>query len=158
MDIKTLELIARPVQATQFTGDNYAELSTWIQDKLSFQNVTANADRLYLPSVGGTEILEPGDWVFYDEIDNVFRAATDGAVKTHYRETDEPLEASGAVYKVSVPVAELSVENVFGALERAHSHVKDEVPDGRVISLDLGTDYDMNLRAVEVQVLKAEEL
>lgn len=89
MDIKTLELIPRNIQAVQFTGDNFSELSTWIQDKLPFQKVTANAERLYLPGVGGTEILEPGDWVFYDETDNAFRAATDEAVNTYYREVEE---------------------------------------------------------------------
>ena len=84
MDIRTLELIARPVEAAQFTGDNYPELQQWVQDKLAFQQVTANAERFYLPSVGGTEILEPGDWIFYDSVDNAFKGATDDAVKNHY--------------------------------------------------------------------------
>ena len=86
MDIKTLELIARPVQAVQFTGENAADLKTFIQDRLSFQQVSVTPERLYLPAVGGTEILEVGDWVLYDEADNVFRGATHEAVKTHYRE------------------------------------------------------------------------
>lgn len=86
MDIKTLEIIVRPVKAVQFTGENAAELKTYIQDRLSFQQVSATPERLYLPSVGGTEILEVGDWVLYDEVDNAFRAATDEAVKTHYQE------------------------------------------------------------------------
>lgn len=86
MDIKTLELIARPVKAVQFTGENFLDLKTYIQDKLAFQQVSATTERLYLPSVGGVEILEPGDWILYDEVDNAFRGATDEAVKTHYQE------------------------------------------------------------------------
>ena len=89
MDIRTLDPITRPIQAVQFTGSNFVEVQTWVQDRLSFQTVTANVDRLYLPSVGGAEILEPGDWVFYDKVDNVFRGATDGAVKNHYRDITE---------------------------------------------------------------------
>ena len=37
-----------------------------------------------LPAVGGTDILEIGDWVFHDKVDNVFRGATDEAVQSHY--------------------------------------------------------------------------
>lgn len=89
MDIRTLELIARPVEAVQFTGDNVNEVKTWVQENLSFHNVSATEERFYLPSVGGTEILYPGDWVFRDPIDNVFKGATHEAVKTHYRDTTE---------------------------------------------------------------------
>lgn len=89
MDIRTLELIARPVEAVQFTETNSNELKDWIQGKLSFHNVVATAERLYLPSVGGVEILEPGDWVFFDRQDNAFKGATDEAVKTHYLDTTE---------------------------------------------------------------------
>jgi len=88
MDIKTIELVVRPVQAVQFTGqdNDNADLQAWIQDRLSFQKVTATADRLYLPSVGGMEILEQGDWVLYDPVDNAFRGATNEAIEQHYRE------------------------------------------------------------------------
>lgn len=88
MDIKTLEPIVRPVQAVQFTGqDNEnSDLKEWIQSKLAFQQVTVTNDRLYLPAVGGMEILEVGDWVLYDEVDNLFKGATDGAIKNHYQE------------------------------------------------------------------------
>lgn len=89
MEIRTLELIARPVQAVQFTGDNWQELRDWVQSKLVFQGVVANEAKLYLPSVGGMDILEPGDWIFYDEADNVFRGATDEAVNTHYLDTTD---------------------------------------------------------------------
>lgn len=90
MDIKTLELIPRNIQAVQFVGSNAAELKEWIQSKLAFQQVTATADRLYLPTAeNGMDILEPGDWVFYDSVDNGFRGATDEAVNTHYREVEE---------------------------------------------------------------------
>lgn len=89
VEIKTLELIARPVKAVQFTGANREEVRQWIQDRLSFQNVTATEDRLYLPSVGGMEVLEPGDWVFYDEKENTFKGATDEAVRAHYRVLEE---------------------------------------------------------------------
>lgn len=89
MDIRTLELIARPVEAVQFTDSNVNELKDWIQGKLAFHNVAATSERLYLPAVGGTDILEPGDWVFYDRQDNAFKGATDEAVKTHYRDITE---------------------------------------------------------------------
>ena len=93
-DIKKLRLIPRDIEAVQFTGDNFEWLRQWVQDKLPSQNVTATADRLYLPSVGGAEILEPGDWVFYDPQDKAFRGATDEAVTTFYEEiVDEPEEA-----------------------------------------------------------------
>lgn len=84
--MKELELIARPVKAVQFTGQNAAELKEFIQDRLSFQQVTITEARLYLPAVGGMEILECGDWVLYDPVENVFRGATDDAIQTHYRE------------------------------------------------------------------------
>ena len=89
MDIRKLELIPRPVEAVQFTNSNSNELKEWVQGKLSFQGVTATPERFYLPSVGGTEILYPGDWVFYDRQDNVFKGATDEAVKTHYKDVTE---------------------------------------------------------------------
>lgn len=89
MDIRTLELIARPVKAVQFTESNAEELRDWVQSHLAFQQVVGNSERLYLPAVGGTDILEPGDWVFYDEADNAFRGATDEAVKTHYLDTTD---------------------------------------------------------------------
>lgn len=87
-DIRTIELAPRPVKAVQFTGDNAEWLRQWIQDKLSFQQVTATADRLYLPSVGGAEILEPSDWVLFDPQDNAFRGATDEAVQNFYRDVE----------------------------------------------------------------------
>lgn len=87
MDIRTLELISRPVQAARFTGDNAEELRQWVQGKLAFQQIVANEAKFYLPSVGGMDILEPGDWIFYDEVDNVFRGATDEAVQSHYSDT-----------------------------------------------------------------------
>lgn len=89
MDIRKLELIARPVEAVQLTNNNVNELKDWIQGKLAFQQVTGTEDRLYLPAIGGTEILEPGDWVFYDREDNAFKGATDGAVVNHYRDITE---------------------------------------------------------------------
>lgn len=89
MDIRTLELIPRPVEAAQFTGDNYLELRDWVQGKLAFQQVVATPEKLYLPAVGGVDILEPGDWAFYDPQDNVFRGATDEAVKSHYVDTTD---------------------------------------------------------------------
>lgn len=89
MDIRTLELIARPVQAVRFTGDNAEELKQWVQNKLAFQQIVANESKFYLPSVGGVDILEPGDWIFYDENDNIFRGATDEAVKSHYIDTTD---------------------------------------------------------------------
>lgn len=88
-DIRTLELIPRPVQAVQFTGDNAEWLRQWIQDKLSFQNVVATETRLYLPSVGGVEVLQPGEWVFYDPKDGAFRGATDEAVQNFYVDVTE---------------------------------------------------------------------
>lgn len=95
MKIKTVELIVRPVKAVQFTGEpnETEDLRNWIQDKLSFQQVTATNERLYLPSVGGMEILVVGDWVLFDEQDRVFRGATDDAIKAYYREIPEaPVE------------------------------------------------------------------
>lgn len=89
MDVRTLDPITRPIEAVQFTGDNVSELKEWVQDRLSFQQVTATPERFYLPSVGGTEILYPGEWVFYDKVDNAFRGATDEAVKDHYRDITE---------------------------------------------------------------------
>jgi hypothetical protein len=86
MELKTLELISRPIQAVQFTGHNREDLRQWVQDKLAFQSVTATEDRFYLPSVGGMEVLEVGDWIFYDREDNAFKGATDEAVKAHYKE------------------------------------------------------------------------
>lgn len=88
MELKTLELVSRPVRAVQFTGDNAAELKEFIQSKLAFHQVTVTEDRLYLPSVGGMEILESGDWVLYDSVDNLFRGATDDAITAHYREVE----------------------------------------------------------------------
>lgn len=95
MDIKTIELVTRPVQAVQFTGNDNdnADLQAWLQDRLSFQRVTVTVDRLYLPSVGGMEILERGDWVLYDPIENAFRGATNEAIETHYVEVSEEAEA-----------------------------------------------------------------
>jgi len=87
VDIRTLELIPRPIEAARFTGDNAEELKQWVQGKLAFQNVVATADRFYLPSVGGVDVLEVGDWIFYDSADNSFRGATDEAVSTHYIDT-----------------------------------------------------------------------
>lgn len=89
MDVRTLDPITRPIEAVQFTGDNAADLKEWVQDRLSFQQVTATTERFYLPSVGGMEILYPGDWIFYDSTDNAFRGATDEAVKTHYSDITE---------------------------------------------------------------------
>lgn len=89
MDIRTLELIPRPIEAAQFTGDNAEELRQWVQDRLAFQNVVATADRFYLPAVGGVDVLEPGDWIFFSPEDNSFRGATDEAVKTHYIDTTD---------------------------------------------------------------------
>jgi len=89
MEIRTLELISRPIQAAKFTGDNWIEIRDWVQSKLPFQNVVANESKLYLPTVDGMDILEPGDWVFYDEPDNIFRGATDEAVTTHYIDTTD---------------------------------------------------------------------
>lgn len=91
MDIRTLELIARPVEAVQFTDSNVNELKDWVQGKLAFHQVTGTPERLYLPSVGGTEILEPGDWVFYDRQENTFKGATNDAVVNHYRDITEEL-------------------------------------------------------------------
>lgn len=98
MDIKTIELIARPVQAVQFTGqdNDNADLQAWLQDRLPFQKVTLTADRLYLPSVGGMEVLERGDWVLYDPTDRVFRGATNDAVVRFYREVPAGTEEAGA--------------------------------------------------------------
>lgn len=87
-DIKTLRMVPREIKAVQFTGDNAEWLKNWIQDKLAFQVVTVTAERLYLPSVGGAEILEVGDWVFYDPTDNFFRGATDDAVVRFYEEVE----------------------------------------------------------------------
>ena len=95
MDIKKLKLIPRVIEAVQFTGDNREELRTWVQDALTFQQVTATPERLYLPTVAGMEVLEVGDWVFYDRMDSTFRGATDAAVQVHYREveaSDDPQE------------------------------------------------------------------
>lgn len=89
MDIRTLELIARPVEAVQFTDSNVNELREWVQENLAFHNVSATAERFYLPAVGGTEILVPGDWIFRYPIDNTFKGATDKAVKTHYLDITE---------------------------------------------------------------------
>lgn len=92
MDIRKLELIPRPIEAVQFTDSNIAELREWIQGKLAFQAVTGTPERLYLPSVGGTEILYPGDWVFYDRDDNTFKGATDEAVKNYYNDVTDQEE------------------------------------------------------------------
>lgn len=92
MDIRTLELIARPIQAAQFTGDNAQVLKDWVQGVLSFQNVVATAERFYLPAVGGVDLLEPGDWIFFDEEEKSFRGATDEAVKSHYLDTTDNKE------------------------------------------------------------------
>lgn len=86
MELKTLELITRPVRAVQFTGLNAAELKEFVQSKLAFQQVAISETRLYLPSVDGVDILEVGDWILYDEQDNVFKGATDDAIRAHYRE------------------------------------------------------------------------
>lgn len=89
MDIRKLQLIPRAVEAVQFTGDNYIEIRDWVQSELAFQNVVVNEERVYLPSVGGMDILEPGDWVFFDREDKAFRGATDEAVTGYYVEVSE---------------------------------------------------------------------
>lgn len=90
MDIRKLELVARPVEAVQLTEANLNDIREWVQGKLAFQVVTGTNDRLYLPAVDGTRVTQVGDWVFYDRQDNAFTSATDEAVKIHYRDiTDE---------------------------------------------------------------------
>lgn len=89
MDIRTLDPVTRPLQAAQYTGGNFAELQQWVQDRLSFQQVSANEKRFYLPAIGGVEILEPGDWILFDSVDNAFRGATDEAVKNYYTDITE---------------------------------------------------------------------
>ncbi len=84
VDVKRLELVARPIEAVQYTGDNYVEVKDWVQGYLTFAQVTATAERLYLPGIDGVEVLEPSSWVFRDPESNTFRGATDDAVKQFY--------------------------------------------------------------------------
>ena len=90
---KNLQLIPRTIQGVQLTEDNLLEVRAWVQEKLPFQQVSASekSNRLYLPSAGGkyTDILEPGDWVFYDPQENSFRGAEDDAVQSFYVEVPE---------------------------------------------------------------------
>lgn len=85
-EIKTVRVRPRELEAVQFTGDNFEWLKEWVQGKLSFHKVTATADRLYLPTAEGVDILEPTAWVLYDPIDNSFRGATHIAMLEHFVE------------------------------------------------------------------------
>ena len=86
MELKTLRLKPRYLQAIQYTDTNYAEIKEWVQSNLAFQNVVATAEKLYLPTASGVDILEPGDWVLYDPEDNIFRGAEDNAIQNFYEE------------------------------------------------------------------------
>lgn len=86
MELKNIRLKPRDIKAVQFTGHNHSQLKEWVQGVLSFQNVVSTEDKLYLPTDGGVDILEPGDWVLYDPADKVFRGATDDAIQNFYEE------------------------------------------------------------------------
>lgn len=86
MELKTLQIIPRPIKAVRFMGANHNEIREWVQGVLSFQNVVSNEEKVYLPTSYGVDIVEPGDWVFYDPQDKGFRGATDDAVKAFYEE------------------------------------------------------------------------
>lgn len=88
-EIKKVQLKTRPLQAVQFTGDNAEWVKEWVQGHTAFSKVVANKDRLYLPTAGGMDILEPGDWVLYDPEDNGFRGATNDAIESYYDEIEE---------------------------------------------------------------------
>ena len=90
MDTKTLTLIPRNIEAVQVTSESIEPIAEWVQSKLPFQKVVVAKDRLYLPSSEiTTDILEFGDWVFYDPQDGSFRGCTDDAVQAYYMEVPE---------------------------------------------------------------------
>lgn len=87
VELKTIQVIPRPVQAVQLTDENLSEVAAWVQSKLAFQKVDAVKGQLFLPSVGQfIDILEPGDWVLYDPDQNVFTGAEDSAIQQYYTE------------------------------------------------------------------------
>lgn len=87
VELKTIQVIPKPVQAVQLTDDNLLEVADWVQSKLAFQKVDAVKGQLFLPSVGQfIDILEPGDWVLYDPDQNVFTGAEDSAIQQYYTE------------------------------------------------------------------------
>lgn len=91
VELKSLQLIPRTIQAVKLTEDNLQEVADWVQSKLAFQEVKVTKDgRLLLPSVGQyVDMLEAGDWVFYDPQDNSFRGAEDDAVNGYYMEVPD---------------------------------------------------------------------
>lgn len=90
MDIVKLQLKPRVFEAVHLTDKNMAEVRNWVQAKLPFHQVVGNDKRLYLPSVGDqTDILEPGDWLFFDPVDLAFRGALDDAVQLYYEEVHD---------------------------------------------------------------------
>lgn len=87
-----LQLIPRTIEAVQLTEDNLDEVRAWVQSKLPFHRVHTVKDIkvLYLPSDGPyIDVLEPGDWVFYDPQDNLFKGAEDSAVQSFYVEVPD---------------------------------------------------------------------
>lgn len=87
MDIRTIELVPRPLEAVRLTEEDASAIRQWVQDRTGAGMVVLAPDRsLYIQGVSGTEKVELGEWILYDLTDDVFTSATDGAIRAFYRE------------------------------------------------------------------------
>lgn len=89
MNIKTVRLIPRDLEAVEYTEQDAETIRLWIQGYSTFQEIVRDAKtgRLYLPIEGDTlDIIEYGEFVLHEPGTSNFRSVTPDAFYEFYEE------------------------------------------------------------------------
>lgn len=87
MNTHTVQLIARPLEAVEYTEATGEEVRQWVQDHSTFVEIVRdlNSGRLYLPIEGDTvDIVEYGEFILHEPGTGNFRSVTPEAYHEFY--------------------------------------------------------------------------
>lgn len=87
MNITTVQVIQRPLEAVEYTEADAEAVRQWVQDHSSFNEIVRdpNSGRLYIPISGDTiDIVEYGEYILHEPGTGNFVSVTPDAYHEFY--------------------------------------------------------------------------